>query len=226
MVSNIIMRSCEEAGKKSSTAVRITEMRTIYRENQSRPALDTNVKPATCAFKSAAKEVAANLSATMLHRMRYEEDERQTTTAPSARKESMASLQSAGFEMGCILLCSRIFHVESPLTYCRVNYNKTQGSIQYHVRTYASGVNVSMQMMTTAQGTISHSSGPSTGRLNKPHDRGHGKLFPLGCIEARRICMVQRMPRPVLALTVPNSTHDCKVPYSHTRSQDRDPNRH
>ena len=92
-----LVDSCPELDSENSVAFRITEVRKTYGEGKTCPVLDTDVKPTKCAFKSAAKELAANVSAAMLHEMRCEEGTWQTIKSPCPREESMASLQSAGF---------------------------------------------------------------------------------------------------------------------------------
>ncbi|KAH0438172.1 LysM domain-containing protein [Colletotrichum camelliae] len=92
--------SCEESDENTSAAVRIADFKKNSYDKPC-PVFDTDVKP-KCAFKSAAKEVAANVSAAMLRRMRCEEGEWQTITAPCPRKESKGC--AAGFAVGWGLL--------------------------------------------------------------------------------------------------------------------------
>ncbi|KAI8225387.1 hypothetical protein K4K54_004591 [Colletotrichum sp. SAR 10_86] len=102
--------SCDESDENTSVAVRITDFKKTYSYDKPCPVFETDVNP-KCAFKSAAKEVAANVSAAVLRRMRCEEGEWQTITAPCPRKESKGC--ATGFVVGWALL---------PLVLAAVNF--------------------------------------------------------------------------------------------------------
>ena len=92
------VNSCRDPDEETSAAVRVTEVRRTHNEGRPCPVFDTNIKPAKCAFKSAAKELAKEVSAGMLDEMRCEEGDWQTITAPCSKEESRGS-RSAGFSV-------------------------------------------------------------------------------------------------------------------------------
>lgn len=98
------VNSCSEPKEDDSVAVRVTEVRTTYDGDRPCPVLETDVKPAKCVFKSAAKELAADVSEAMLDEMRCEEGTWQTITAPCPDEESMGSIQRAGFGLLALAL--------------------------------------------------------------------------------------------------------------------------
>ncbi|KAI8242310.1 hypothetical protein K4K57_006634 [Colletotrichum sp. SAR 10_99] len=102
--------SCDESDENTSVAVRITDFKKTYSYDKPCPVFETDVN-SKCAFKSAAKEVAANVSVAMLRGMRCEEGEWQTITAPCSRKESKGC--ATGFVAGWALL---------PLVLAAVNF--------------------------------------------------------------------------------------------------------
>lgn len=98
------LNSCGELNEEESAAFRITEVRKTYDGEVPCPVLETKIKPRKCAFKSDAKELAANVSAAMLRKVGCKEGDWRNITAPCQWEESMASLQSAGFGVGWVLL--------------------------------------------------------------------------------------------------------------------------
>ena len=92
-----IVDSCPERDEDNTAAVRVTQVRTTYNDYQPCPVLNTTVKPDRCAFKSAAKELAANVSTAMLTRLGCDEGDWRTIAVPCLpRAKSMALPQSAG----------------------------------------------------------------------------------------------------------------------------------
>lgn len=96
------LNSCPEHNGNNSAAVRITNVTTTPLKGETCPVLGTPIKPDSCTFKSAAKELAANVSAAMLQEMGCDEGNWRTITAPC--QKSMALPQSAGFGVGWLLL--------------------------------------------------------------------------------------------------------------------------
>jgi hypothetical protein len=98
------VNSCPERNGNNSAAIRVTDVKTVADSHKSCPVIGAAIKPNTCVFKSAAKELAANVSTALLHEMRCDKGDWRTITAPCPRGESMALLQSAGFGLGWLLL--------------------------------------------------------------------------------------------------------------------------
>ncbi|KAL0938066.1 uncharacterized protein CTRU02_207797 [Colletotrichum truncatum] len=102
------INSCSDPEEATSTAVRVTEVRKTYSDGQFCPVLETNIKPTKCTFQSAAKELAANVSAAMLKEMGCKEGEWQTLTERCPKEENMAPSQTAALGMGSALLALAI----------------------------------------------------------------------------------------------------------------------
>ncbi|KAL5350895.1 hypothetical protein ACLOAV_004468 [Pseudogymnoascus australis] len=98
------INSCPERNTNNSVAVRVT--------NVTQPPYNQGIcpifaiKPEKCVFKSAAKELAANVSSAMLQAMNCEDGDWRTITAPCPTKseESRALRQSVGSAVGLLLL--------------------------------------------------------------------------------------------------------------------------
>lgn len=98
------VNSCPERNGNNSAAIRITDVKTIRYKQEGCPVIGPAIKPDTCVFKSAAKELAANVSTELLHKMGCDKGDWRTITAPCPREKSMALPQSAGFGPGWLLL--------------------------------------------------------------------------------------------------------------------------
>lgn len=100
-----IVNSCPERDQDNTAVVRVTEMRTTYYDHDPCPVLNTTVTPDKCLFKSAAKELSANVSTAMLNRLGCDEGDWRTMTVPCLAKEkSMALPRSPGSSVGWALL--------------------------------------------------------------------------------------------------------------------------
>ena len=95
------LNSCLEHNGNNSAAIRIANVTTTLK-GKTCPVLGPPIKPDSCTLKSAAKELAANVSAAMLQEMSCDERDWRTITAPY--QKSMALPQSAGFGVGWLLL--------------------------------------------------------------------------------------------------------------------------
>ncbi|WQF90153.1 hypothetical protein CDEST_15167 [Colletotrichum destructivum] len=78
--------SCPEGGQ-NSTVVRVNEVRKTWGTGDQCPVFETDVEPARCAYREVAQELAANVSAAILRRMRCEEGTWQNITSPCVPKD-------------------------------------------------------------------------------------------------------------------------------------------
>ncbi|KAK8054920.1 hypothetical protein PG993_000147 [Apiospora rasikravindrae] len=92
------VNSCREPDVDPSTAVRVTKMgETQWKyPAETCPWLETDIRPSKCAFQPVAKALAANVSETMLSKMRCKEGSWQTITAPCPRESMASSLHTMG----------------------------------------------------------------------------------------------------------------------------------
>ncbi|KAH9209716.1 hypothetical protein DL95DRAFT_466565 [Leptodontidium sp. 2 PMI_412] len=97
------INSCPELDDETSTAIRITDVKSHIGDGAPCPVLET-IKPTKCAFQSSSKELAANVSAAILHDLGCGEGDWQTITAPCPRKTNACSMQIASLGMGWTLL--------------------------------------------------------------------------------------------------------------------------
>ncbi|KFZ17766.1 hypothetical protein V502_04415 [Pseudogymnoascus sp. VKM F-4520 (FW-2644)] len=98
------VNSCPEPNWNNSAAVRVANVTSPPYKQGICPIFA--IKPEKCVFKSAAKELAANVSAATLQDMRCDEGDWRTITAPCPPKseESTALRQSVGSGVGWLLL--------------------------------------------------------------------------------------------------------------------------
>ncbi|KFY12572.1 hypothetical protein V492_03805 [Pseudogymnoascus sp. VKM F-4246] len=98
------INSCPERNANNSVALRVTNVTSPPYAQGVCPLF--SIKPEKCVFKSAAKGVAANVSASMLQAIGCEEGDWRTITAPCLPKvkESTALRQSVGSAVGLLLL--------------------------------------------------------------------------------------------------------------------------
>ncbi|RYP29142.1 hypothetical protein DL766_005517 [Monosporascus sp. MC13-8B] len=85
------VNSCAEPDEGTSASVRVTEVRKTSDTGAPCPVLDTNVTTINCGYKPVAKELAANVSAAIMDKMRCNEGAWQTITAPCPRKSIASS---------------------------------------------------------------------------------------------------------------------------------------
>ncbi|KFY40860.1 hypothetical protein V495_05215 [Pseudogymnoascus sp. VKM F-4514 (FW-929)] len=93
---------CQTRNGNNSAAVRITKVKSAPSTSDPCPVLDRNVKLEKCIFQSAAKELAANVSAELLGEMRCDKGDWRTITTPCP-KENMGLQQSAGISVRWLL---------------------------------------------------------------------------------------------------------------------------
>ncbi|KFY46611.1 hypothetical protein V494_00399 [Pseudogymnoascus sp. VKM F-4513 (FW-928)] len=98
------INSCPERNANNSVAFRVTNVTMPPYENGICPLFA--IKPEKCVFKSAAKGIAANVSAAMLQAISCEDGDWRTITAPCLPKseESTALQQSVGSAVGLLVL--------------------------------------------------------------------------------------------------------------------------